>query len=137
MSRVCFLDTSAWYAMLRPQEEHHSAVQSCYESELQAGSRFVTTNLILAEMHALMTRHRSPTDGLRFLDTMRRDPTHSVVYSTADLEREATDRWLRPFGDQQFSLADAVSFEVMRQERLTVAFALDRHFRTAGYELIP
>ena len=137
MSRTCFLDTSGWYAVLRQQEERHSAAQTCYERELQTGTRFVTTNLVLAEMHALMTRHRSPPEALRFLDAMRRDPIHSVIYADADLEREATDRWLRPFGDQRFSLADAISFEVMRQERLTVAFALDQHFRTAGFELIP
>jgi len=136
MSRACFLDTSGWLAVTLDREEHHDSARPYYERELRAGTRFVTTNLVLSEMHVLIAR-RSPPHALRFLDDIRKDPTHSVVYSDADLEREAIDRWLRPFADQRFSLADAVSFEVMRRERLTVAFALDRHFRTAGFELIP
>jgi predicted nucleic acid-binding protein len=39
------------------------------------------------------------------------------------------------FADQNFSLVDAVSFEIMRQERLTQAFAFDVHFEVAGYKL--
>jgi predicted nucleic acid-binding protein len=137
MSRACFLDTSGWYAVLRERDEHHQAAQSCYQGELQGGTRFLTTNLVLAEMHALIIRHRDAAYALRFLDTIRRDPIHSVIYSDSDLEREAVDRWLRPFADKRFSLADAVSFEVMRREQVTVALAVDNDFRAAGFEVIP
>ncbi len=137
MSRACFLDTSGWLAAVSEREARHDAVLACYEHELQAGTRFVTTSLVIAEMHILIARHRSAGDALRFVDVVREDPIHSVLYVDADLEREAIDRWLRPYTDHRFSLADAVSFEVMRRERLTVAFALDRHFLTAGFELVP
>ena len=137
MSRACFLDTSAWLAAVSEREVRHDAVLACYERELQEGTRFVTTNLVIAEMHILIARHRSAGDALRFVDAVREDPTHSVFYVDADLQREAVDRWLRPYTDHRFSLADAVSFEVMRRERLTVALALDRHFVTAGFELVP
>jgi predicted nucleic acid-binding protein len=45
-------------------------------------------------------------------------------------------RWLNRFPDQRFSLIDAVSFEVMRRERLTSAFAFDRQFEVEGFELL-
>lgn len=45
--------------------------------------------------------------------------------------------WLDRFHDQPFSLTDAVSFELMRRERVTHAFAFDPHFVTAGFELVP
>jgi predicted nucleic acid-binding protein len=38
------------------------------------------------------------------------------------------------FGDQRFSLTNAVSFEVMRRLRLSRAFAFDHHFVVAGFE---
>lgn len=137
MRRAVFLDTTAWLAALSEREAHHDAALDCYERTLQAGTRFVTSNLVLAEMQVLITRHRSPADAVRFLDAVHRDPTHGVVYADRDLEREAIDRWLLPFADHRFSLTDAVSFEVMRRDRLTVALALDRHFRTAGFETVP
>ena len=43
---------------------------------------------------------------------------------------------LERFRDQRFSLADAVSFEVMSRDGLEQAFAFDRRFRTAGFEML-
>jgi predicted nucleic acid-binding protein len=40
------------------------------------------------------------------------------------------------FEDQPFSLVDAVSFELMRREDVTSAFAFDHHFEVAGFELL-
>ena len=42
--------------------------------------------------------------------------------------------WLERFRDQRFSLADAVSFEVMSQDGIEHAFAFDYGFRKAGFE---
>lgn len=44
--------------------------------------------------------------------------------------------WLERFRDQRFSLADAVSFEVMSQDGIEQAFAFDRGFRTVGFEML-
>ena len=54
----------------------------------------------------------------------------------ADVVSGAIPNWLERFRDQRFSLTDAVSFELMKRERLTRAFAFDRQFVTAGYELL-
>ena len=137
MSRALFLDTSAWLSVLNLREQRHDEALHRYEGELQAGSRFITTNLVLAEMHVLLTRHRRAGDALRFVDAVHRDLTHEVRHVDRDLVLEAIDRWLRPFTDHLFSLADAVSFEVMRREQLTVAFTLDKHFQTAGFQTVP
>ena len=88
-------------------------------------------------MHILMTRFRGPAEGLRFLDTLYQDATHEVVFVSRDLERSAVDGWLRRFKDQSLSLADAVSFEVMRARRIRKALALDEHFELAGFEVVP
>jgi predicted nucleic acid-binding protein len=45
-------------------------------------------------------------------------------------------RWLERFDDQRFSLADAVSFEVMRREKVKQAFAFDQRFEIAGFALV-
>ena len=58
------------------------------------------------------------------------------VFSDHTLEEEA-ERILTRFFDQDFSFADAVSFAVMRQRNISAAFAFDRHFLTAGFELLP
>ena len=41
------------------------------------------------------------------------------------------------FDDQNFSLADAVSFAVMQERGIRRAVTFDAHFATAGFEMIP
>ena len=132
-----FLDTSGWFAALNPKEAHHKEARATYVSWIERGERLVTSNLVVAEMQILLSRFRGPAEGLRFLDSLYQDPTHEVVFVDRDLERAAVDRWLRRFGEQRLSLADAVSFEVMRMRRLRRALALDAHFEAAGFVLSP
>lgn len=132
-----FLDTSGWFAALSPKEAHHKEARATYVSWIERGERLVTTNLVVAEMQILLSRFRGAAEGLRFLDSLYQDPTHEVVFVDRDLERAAVDRWLRRFGEQRLSLADAVSFEVMRMRRLRRVLALDAHFEAAGFVLSP
>ena len=130
-----FLDTSGWFAALNPRESRHADARAKYREWIDDRLALVTTNLVVAEMQILLTRFRGATEGLRFLDSLYQDPTHRVVFVDRDLERVAVDRWLRRFTDQRLSLADAVSFEVMRAEQIRLALALDQHFELAGFEL--
>ena len=132
-----FLDTSGWFAALSPKEAKHKVARTAYVKSLESGLRLVTTNLVVAEMQILLSRFRGASEGLRFLDSLYQDPSHSVIFVDRDLERAAIDRWLRRFTDQRLSLADAVSFEVMRVGGLRAALALDEHFALAGFAMLP
>jgi predicted nucleic acid-binding protein len=134
---AAFLDTSGWFAALSPKEAKHRAAHTAYRKWLEQGIELVTTNLVVAEMQILLSRFRGGDEGLRFLDSLYQDPTHEVVFVDRDLERSAMDRWLRKYRDHRLSLADAVSFEVMRSRRIRQALALDEHFELAGFERTP
>jgi predicted nucleic acid-binding protein len=132
-----YLDTSGWLAALSPREEGHEAAHQAYQSLVHDAARLVTTNLVVAEMHILLTRRHDPETGLAFLESLYRDPAHEVRFVTRSLEAGAMRQWIRPFADKPLSLADAVGFEVMRTEGITRALAYDRHFQDAGFEMIP
>jgi len=134
---TAFLDTSGWFAALSPRETKHTAALAAYQAWIEAGDELVTTNLVVAEMQILLMRSRGPDEALRFVDSVYQDPTHHVVFVERDLERAAVDQWLRRYRDQRLSLADAVSFEVMRTRRIRRALALDEHFAFAGFEMVP
>ena len=137
MSRSVFVDTSGWLASASSRENHHAAVATVYDDLVSRRVRLVTTNLVVAEMHILTVREVGPAAGCRLLDAIYADPLYTVISVSRELESAATDRWLRPYSDHRFSLADAVSFEVMRTERIGEALALDHHFEVAGYKLLP
>lgn len=131
-----FLDTSGWLAAVSPRERGHPAAFQAYQSAAGGGARLVTTTLVLGEMHSLLLRERGPRDAARFLDAILASTAITVVSPAVDLVAAAVDRWLHGFRGQRFSLCDAVSFEVMRRDRIDRALAIDRHFRTAGFSII-
>lgn len=135
MSGLLFLDTSGWLAALSPREAAHARTREIYEGQIGEGGRLLTTSLILAEMHTLVLRFRGSAPALALLDQLAADPSHEVIDVDRELRLAAVERWLRRFNDHDFSLADAVSFEVMRRRRVRKALALDRHFVEAGFEL--
>lgn len=137
MSATVFVDTSGWLAAINTRDSHYHSVVTAYDELVAKRTSFVTSNLVVAEMHILIVRDRGAAAGCALLDAIYTDPLYRVIAVDRDLESEATDRWLRRFADQKFSLADAVSFEIMRRERIGEALALDHHFEVAGYALLP
>ena len=95
----------------------------------------IATNLVLAETYTpLVCRGHRPA-ALRFLQAVR-EPPNVIVSSTPDVEQCTVADWLEPFDDQDFPFADAVSFAVMTEWRITRALTLDPRFATAGFEMI-
>ncbi len=78
----------------------------------------------------------SPARARAIVTDLMNDPLYEWRDVSAELVTAAVSAWLERFRDQRFSLADAVSFEVMSRDGLEQAFAFDRHFRTAGFEML-
>ena len=136
MAAELFVDTSGWFPLIDPQDRAHASVALAMRNAIKTRRRIVTTNLVVAETHALTMRRISRIAALAFLREVGRAP-HIVVSSSPELEMTATNDWLNRFDDQDFSLTDAVSFSVMNQRGIREALALDHHFVVAGFEVVP
>lgn len=136
VKRAVFLDTSGWIAAAVRSQSHHEAAKAAYTSAVRQGYRIMLTPMVLGESHALFLRLLGREKAVAALEGALADPTHVMVPIDEDLVRTAVDRWLRPYRDQGFSLCDAVSFEVMQREGITRALSIDRHFTTAGFEIV-
>ncbi|HEU4584095.1 MAG TPA: PIN domain-containing protein [Gemmatimonadaceae bacterium] len=136
MARELFVDTSAWYALVDSGERSRPRVAKALREAIESRYRVVTTNLILAETHALLLRRFGREVALAFLREIRSEP-NVVVESCRELEEGARRDWLERFEDQDFSFTDAVSFAVMSERRISSALTLDHHFAVAGFEVKP
>ena len=136
MAGSLFLDTAGWFAALSPPEAGHAKAKSVYVDAVRRGVLLVTTPLVAAEMHALLLRWRGPRAAAFFLETVFETGAHVVADLDHELFEAALSRWIRKFADKRISITDAVSFEVMRRERIAQALTFDRHFKDAGFEIL-
>ena len=131
-----FVDTSGWFPLVEPLDGSHESTAAELRAQLESGARVVTTNLVIAETHALLLRRSHRAAALAFLREVRRSP-NIVVTSDAELEERAQRDWLERFADHRFSLTDAVSFAVMSERGIQNALTTDHHFTIAGFLRVP
>ncbi len=136
MAAELFVDTSAWYPIAVPSHPDHEVIADALTAAVRGRQRVVTTNLIVAETYALLLVRTRREAALGFLRAVRQSP-NEVVSATPDLEERAITHWLERYEDQDFSLADAVSFEVMAGRGIREALTLDHHFAAAGFVMVP
>ena len=131
-----FVDTSAWYPLADGAHPDHRRLARPLRAKVHQGAEIVTTNIVVAEAHALLIRRVGRRAGLAFLRAVRKAPTR-IEYVTPEREAAAIRNWIERFSDQPFSLADAASFVVMAELGIREALTLDHHFMTAGFITLP
>jgi uncharacterized protein len=128
-----FVDTSAWYPLIVARHPDHARLSSALRTLIRNHRRLVTTNLVVAETHALLLRRVGHATALTFVQTVG-EPPNVVVRSSSQLEAAAERDWLARYEDQDFSLTDAVSFAVMTERAIRDALTLNHHFVVAGFQ---
>lgn len=127
-----FVDTSALYAALDGEDERHERVVETFRTLVDEA--LLTHNYVIAESAALIERRLG-----------KRHARHLVAHLLAPIETVWIDEPTHNTAASAYvataasgpSLVDFASFEVMRNRGVTQAFALDRDFADAGFELIP
>lgn len=132
MSRV-FVDTSAVFALLSSDDGSHESARSVFQQLQAREAVLVTTSFVLVEVYALLARRM----GLRAVRRFREEfaPLLDVVWVDRHVLEGGLDL-LVASDSRRLSLVDAVSFLVMRDQKLDQAFAFDRHFEVQGFEVL-
>ncbi len=133
-NRRIFVDTSAYFALADAGDANHSQAKTIAAQLTQDGSRLFTTNLILAETHALFLTRLGRVVALSFLRELDRSAT-TVTRATVADEHRARDI-IEKYVDKNFSLCDAISFAVMERLSISLAFSFDRHFAQYRFSVI-
>ena len=94
------------------------------------------SNFVLDETFTLLGRRASYSFAADRARSLLRSSALTILRPDAEDEEEAVEVFAK-FADQQVSFADCVSFVLMRRNRLERAFTFDRHFGSAGFEIMP
>ena len=131
-----FIDTSAWMACADAADEAHATCVAARDRALEAGSRLVTTDFVVDETLTLIRTRL----GLPAAEAWWRQVNESrrLRWERIDASRfERSLDWFFRQKDKTYSFTDCTSFLVMRELRLSRALSTDRHFRQAGFTVVP
>ena len=128
--KVVFADTGYWVAVLSPRDDWKEKATAA--SRTLGKVRIVTTEMVLDELLAALSKVPVRTMVIRGVDAIRSNPNIEVVPQTSLQFGEAFEAYRR-VSDKEWSLTDCASFALMKERGLSEALAHDRHFEQAGF----
>ena len=131
-----FLDTSGLYEAGDRRAPRHALVRDQLLALMAHPGGLVTTEVVVAETHAMVLRRVGPAAALAMVERIAASPRIEIVVLDGSLRRAATE-FLRSRPGRPYSLADAISFVVMRDGGISPAFTLDADFTAEGFEVLP
>ena len=131
-----FVDSSAWIGLFGETDKYHRQASRAFTSLSTDPQRLVTSNYIIDETltHILITYGRH--NALRFGRWVLSAPFVDKIRIDEAIWHNAWEMFQR-YDDKQWAFTDCTSFVLMRQHNLHRAFAFDRHFEQAGFQLWP
>ena len=126
---MIFLDTSAIYALADRADENHRPATDLLRTILLSGDQLLTHNYVLVESMALLQHRLGLKSALQLADDAK---GFELVWIGRTTHDEAVAS-LRAANRRQVSLVDAMSFMIMREHGIEVAFAFDPHFVEQGF----
>ncbi len=126
-----FVDTSYYVARIMPKDQwHRTSIRA-----VKPGMLFFTSSSIVNETISLLQSRGYFSAALTFLDRVRRNEGVQIVHPDPELQAEAWDLFGR-WGSAGANAVDCGSFALMARLGIRKAFAIDAHFRTAGFETL-
>jgi len=129
-----FFDTAGWGHLVDPSQAFHEQAADVYHRAVLDGQRIVTTNYIITELVALLTKPLEvPRRSLiAFVESLRASPHVEVVHIDPSVDTRAW-QLLKKRVDKEWSLVDCASLVVMQDRGITEALTTDHHFVQAGF----
>ena len=127
-----FVDTAAWIALINLDDDFHQQAQEVRRQLQQDHCSLVTSDFVFLEVADALTaiKIRSRTiDYINRLKSLSGLQVISLSQSLADAGWQLYSQRL----DKDWGLTDCISFVIMQQQGITVAFTSDRHFEQAGF----
>ena len=139
MTTACFVDSWAFVALSSGRDQWHEAADAANRALHSAGGALVTTNVVVYEALTTLRNeagHAAAVEFGRWVEASSQTGGVDVVWITPALHAAGWDIFER-YDDKDFSFVDCLSFAVMRERGIQVAFTGDRHFRQMGFITVP
>lgn len=130
----CFIDTSAFVAVLDSQDAHYKKAAKQWKLLVESDNPLICSNYILLETFALIQNRL----GLEALRTFQEDvlPVLTIEWVDEAVHQAAAASVLTA-GRKRLSLVDCASFIIIRRLGISNVFTFDKHFLEQGFHCVP
>jgi predicted nucleic acid-binding protein len=132
---LVFVDTGAWIALALTQDPLHARACETWARLRTTGAKLHTSLSIVVETLTFLDRNTTRNVALAWKDSLEIVPRLRVLPCTSRDLKHAWKYFERP-DFHKLSAVDALSFVLMAERRIRVAFAFDGHFATAGFRMV-
>ncbi len=133
---MIFVDTGAFVARYVRRDGHHARARRAWAEIEKVRTACFTSNFVLDETFTLLGWQSSFSFAAERARALLTSKALTILRPDAEDELQAADLFSK-FADQEASFTDCTSFALMRRHRLSRVFTFDRHFRDAGFEVLP
>lgn len=133
MQPPVYVDSGGWIGLFSRRDERHRTAENLFRKVVKQDVALLTSNLVVAEVHRHLLFRTGIQPARAVLDRICGLQRLSIEFVT-QAHHEAAMDWLRRFGDQAFTYADATSFAVMEARGIRQVIGFDHHFQIAGFE---
>ena len=135
VGEAVFVDTGAWIALALTRDPLHARAAAAWAELLSVGARLHTSVPVVIETFTFLDRNTTRQVALTWKESLSTVGKLRILPSTRrDLERAW--KYFDRSDLHKLSAVDAVSFVVMTDRRIRMAFAFDGHFAEASFQMI-
>ncbi|HXH26008.1 MAG TPA: PIN domain-containing protein [Vicinamibacterales bacterium] len=132
---LVFVDTGAWLALALTRDPLHKRARAVWEQLVGAGAGLHTSVPVVLETFTFLDRNTARSVAVAWKDSLGGVARLKILPATTrDLQRAWS--WFDRPDLHKLSAVDAVSFVLMAERRIRVAFAFDSHFAAAGFRMV-
>lgn len=130
---MILVDTSGLVALFDARDANHEDAKAAWTRVRESREPRVLTDLVIAETVTVLRRHVGFAEALRAGERLYSGTVAEIVFADEDLHSRGWELF-RKFHDHELSVADCVSFALMRERRITRAFTFDSDFEAVGFQ---
>jgi predicted nucleic acid-binding protein len=122
--------------MVNPGDQFQDKAERVWEQIVSTSRPLVSSDHVLDEVATAICRTQTPARAARWVRSQLNGDLIRWVQPEPDDLGEAA-KWLEKLSDQKVDFTDALSFVLMKREKIAEAFTFDRHFLFAGFQVWP
>jgi predicted nucleic acid-binding protein len=135
MNSSIFIDTSALIAIMNKKDQYHARAIDIFTAIVKGNNNLIITSHIFAETITRIERKVSAKQAILAGKMLLNNNGIKIIIPQEGIIDNAWNIFQK-YQDQEFSFVDCISFAVMKEMRITKAFAFDKHFKIIGFETL-